>query len=514
MSQARFARIYSRAMQGVDAPEIQVEVHSANGLPAMTLVGLPEASVKESRDRVRSALQANGYALPPKRITINLAPADLPKQGSRYDLAVALGVLSATGTLDFVADLDNYEFLGELSLDGQLRAVPGLLPAVIQARDQGRTVIVPEESLPECAPVKGARVLGSAHLNDVCAYLLNKQTLTPVSAVPLPSAAPLTPAKDMADVQGQVQAKRVLEICASGGHSLLMVGPPGSGKSMLAERFPGLLPPLSEADALALAAVHSVAGKERPAERFFQRHFESPHHSATSAAMIGGGSGHWIQPGAISLAHRSVLFLDELPEFQRSVLEALREPLETGEVQITRVNQKVRFPAQVQLICAMNPTPSGFFPDDPQGRCQDTPEQIARYQRKVSGPLLDRIDCHLEVPPVAYAELSGQQGSTEHESSAQIQARVQACQQRQYARQGCLNSQMPAQAIREQWPLSAQGHQLLEKAMQKMGLSARSYHRLLRVARTLADMQSLPDIGVSELSEALNYRRMAHWGHE
>jgi magnesium chelatase family protein len=503
--------VFSRALQGVSAPEIQVEVHSSNGLPNISLVGLPETSVKESRDRVRSALAANGFALPPKRITVNLAPADLPKQGSRYDLAIALGVLAATGTLTFSRDLQGFEFLGELSLDGRLRPVPGMLPAVIHASQNDRCVVVPNESLAECAQVSGAEVLGASHLNDVCGFLLEQTELDQPDAAMKQTPEPVY-AQDMADVQGQLQAKRVLEICASGGHSLLMVGPPGSGKSMLAERFPTILPPLAEEQALELAAIHSVAGKERGPEGFYRRHFESPHHSATAAAMIGGGSGSVIQPGAISLAHHSVLFLDELPEFQRPVLEALREPLETGTVQITRVNQKVQFPAKVQLLCAMNPTPSGFFADDPQGRCKDTPEQIARYQRKLSGPLMDRIDCHLEVPAVEYADLAGQNSEENVETSSTIRDRVANCQARQQARQGCLNAQVPVSAMQKNWPLDDTTHALLEKAMDRLGLSARGYHRILRVARTLADMRGRKNIGIEEVSEALSYRRLDRWG--
>lgn len=498
-----YATLHSRAVLGVQAPEIQVEVHSTNGLPSLSLVGLPETSVKESRDRVRSALLSSGFSLPPKRITINLAPADTPKHGGRYDLAIALGILQATGQLPGVA-LEPYEFLGELALNGALRAVPGILPAVIQAKAQQRILIIPKANLEEASLIEAAPVLAADHLLDVCQFLVQGHPL--LQPIEVATAKPYY-GEDLADIRGQQQAKRVLELCASGGHSLLMVGPPGSGKSMLAARLLTILPDLSLQQAIEVASIRSVAGATVAAEQFFHRHFVQPHHTATPAAMVGGGSGSQPKPGAISMAHHSILFLDELPEFNRSVLEALREPLETGHVEISRVNQKVRYPAQVQLICAMNPSPSGFFADDEQGRCQDTPEQISKYHRKISGPLLDRIDCHLEVPAVNFEELSGQQDEGV-ETSIIVRERVQLCQKRQLARQGCLNTHLTPKQLESQVILDGASEALLAQAMNRLGLSARGYHRLLRVSRTLADMAQENAVSVQHLAEAISYRSM------
>lgn len=500
-----YATLYSRSVLGVQAPEIQVEVHSTNGLPSLSLVGLPETSVKESRDRVRSALINSGFTLPPKRITINLAPADIPKQGGRYDLAIALGILQATGQFgDQAVPASDYEFLGELSLDGSLRAVSGVLPAVIQAKSQQRTLIIPRANLAEASLIEGAPVLAADHLLEVCQFLITGQPL--IGATESVSTAP-SYHEDLSDIRGQQQAKRVLEVCASGGHSLLMVGPPGAGKSMLASRLVTILPELSLPQAVEVASIRSVAGESLDERAFFHRHLVQPHHTATAAAMVGGGSGSQPKPGAISLAHHSVLFLDELPEFSRAVLEALREPLETGHVDITRVNQKIRFPAKVQLVCAMNPTPSGFFADDPQGRCQDTPEQISKYLRKISGPILDRIDCHLEVPAVNYDALTGQV-SKSVETSAIVRDRVSACQQRQFARQGCLNAHLTVKQLESVVVLDTQSQELLKQAINRLGLSARGYHRLLRMGRTLADMEQQPDVASRHLAEAISYRSM------
>lgn len=498
-----YATLYSRAVLGVQAPEVQVEVHSTNGLPSLSLVGMPETSVKEGRDRVRSALLSSGFALPPKRITINLAPADTPKQGGRYDLAIALGILQATGQISEPSfPFDHFEFLGELSLDGSLRAVPGILPAVIQAKSQQRTLIIPKSNLAEASLINDAPVFAAEHLLEVCQFFMTGQPL--ISPVGVTPSAPCY-TQDMSDIRGQQQAKRVLEMCASGGHSLLMVGPPGAGKSMLAARLLTILPELSLPQAIEVASIRSVAGESVEADQFFHRHLVQPHHTATAASMVGGGSGSQPKPGAISMAHHSILFLDELPEFSRSVLEALREPLETGHVEITRVNQKIRFPANVQLICAMNPSPSGFFADDEQGRCQDTPEQIQKYLRKISGPLLDRIDCHLEVPAVNFEALSAQPTQTA-ETSAMVRERVIHCQRRQMERQGCLNAHLTVKQLESLVALDTAAQALLKQAVDRLGLSARGYHRLLRVSRTLADMANQTDVSVQNLAEAISYR--------
>lgn len=521
------AMIASRALSGMVSPVVTVEVHVSNGLPGLSLVGLPEASVKESRDRVRSALLSSGFELPPQRITVNLAPADLPKTGGRYDLAIALGILMATGQLPAMA-LTHYEFLGELGLNGELRPVRGVLPSVLAAAQAGHVSVLPKANQQEAAlaimgknPVDFLRV--ASDLRGVCALLLQEHgLLNPNSAAALElSAQPNELAwqalmasdsrahysDDLSDIRGQHQAKRVLEICASGGHSLMMVGPPGSGKSMLAARLVTLLPNLTEQQAVEVAVIRSIAGYEVQADTLYQRRMVHPHHTASAASIVGGGT--IPKPGAISLAHFGVLFLDELPEFNRAVLEALREPLETKHVEISRVSQQVRFPANCQLITAMNPSPSGFFPDDALGRCKDTPDQIARYQKKISGPLLDRIDLHLEVPPVDILALQGD-GQPDGESSAVVRQRVTQAQAVQIARQGCLNADLSAKSLKSLMVLDELSQQLLAHVVNKMGLSARGYHRILRVARTLADMQGGVDLPVSSanIAEALSYRAM------
>lgn len=503
------ATVLTRASVGLQAPVVTVEVHVSNGLPALSIVGLPEASVRESRERVRSALISSGFQLPPKRITVNLAPADLPKAGGRYDLAIALGILVATGQL-VVEGLEHYEFYGELGLTGELRSVPGTLSALVNCEQSGRIPIIPmadsaEASILLANSPEGANQvtpLGANSLLEVCSFLLNHSQLTSIQ-FEAPSEAVYQ--KDLADISGQIQAKRVLELCAAGGHSLLMVGPPGSGKSMLASRLVTLLPDLTQSEALELASIYSVAGKSVDVGTIKQTKLVSPHHSASAAAMVGGGSVP--KPGAISLAHNGVLFLDELPEFSRPVLEALREPLETHQVEVSRVQQQVTFPAKFLLIAAMNPSPSGFFSDDSFGRCTDTPDQIARYQQKISGPLLDRIDLHLEVPPVDIEAL--QQIKDPHaETSATVRERVAVLRKKQLQRQGCLNSELTSQQILEQVALDEMSQTILKNAVEKMGISARSYHRILRVARTLADMAQVEHVEAMHIAEALGYRSL------
>ena len=496
------AAVYTRALLGLDAPLVTVEVHASNGLPALSLVGLPEASVRESKERVRSALMSSQFQLPPMRITLNLAPADLPKVGSRYDLPIAIGILQATGQLD--ANTAGFELFGELGLDGQLRPVAGILPSILAANKAGRTAIIPEANLEEASLLKEAKVLGASHLLEVCAFLTEKNTKMLKSPVPLVKEG-LNYAEDLSDIVGQHQAKRALEIAASGRHPLLMVGPPGSGKSMLAKRLVTLLPPLSHEEAIEVAAIHSIAQVDTGSRSPFQPPYFSPHHTSTAPALIGGGS-HQPKPGAISLASKGVLFLDELPEFNRSVLEALREPLENRTVHISRVNGHITYPADFLLVAALNPSPSGFFPDDPQNRCKDTPEQIQRYLKKISGPLLDRVDLQIEVPPVEVADLQGKVDPNA-ETSEQVRARVAICRQRQLTRQGCLNGELSPKQLQKQVVLTEPMQQLLQQAMNRLGLSARAYHSILRVALTLADMEAT-ELEIKHLAEAIGYRNL------
>ncbi|KAB0547252.1 YifB family Mg chelatase-like AAA ATPase [Pseudomonas argentinensis] len=490
------AIVHSRAQVGVDAPSVTVEAHLANGLPSLALVGLPETAVKESKDRVRSAILNCALDFPPRRITLNLAPADLPKDGGRFDLAIALGILAASGQLP-AESLTSLECLGELALSGSIRPVQGVLPAALAARQAGRTLVIPRENAEEASLATGLTVLAVDHLLELVAHLNGQTPLAPYQAQGL--LRHTQPYPDLAEVQGQVAAKRALLVAAAGGHNLLLSGPPGTGKTLLASRLPGLLPPLTEEEALQVAAIRSVAS-HTPLQSWPQRPFRHPHHSASGPALVGGGSRP--QPGEITLAHHGVLFLDELPEFDRRVLEVLREPLESGQIVIARARDKVSFPARFQLVAAMNPCPCGFL-GDPSGRCRCSAEQIQRYRGKLSGPLLDRIDLHITVAREStQLDASPDNG----DNSAAAADRVAAARDIQLHRQGIANAFLDLPGLRAHCALSDADRQWLEHACERLTLSLRSAHRVLKVARTLADLQAQEQISRQHLAEALQYR--------
>lgn len=494
--------LHSRAREGVQAPPVTVEVHLGGGLPMLSMVGLPEPAVKESKDRVRGALLTGHFQFPAGRVTINLAPADLPKEGGRFDLPIALGILGASGQVATAA-LTGIEVLGELALSGELRPVSGVLPAALAVRDAQRELILPAGNAAEAALVNGLRLRPARHLLEVCEHLNGVRPLPVHCPDAAPTRGPDYP--DLAEVRGQEQAKRALEIAAAGGHSLLMIGPPGTGKSMLAHRLPGLLPPLSEAEALEAAAIRSVSDRDPfdPAT-WRLRPFRTPHHTASGVALVGGGSNP--RPGEVSLAHLGVLFLDELPEFDRRVLEVLREPLESGRIHISRAARQAQFPARFQLVAAMNPCPCGYLGDG-SGRCRCTAEQVARYRGRISGPLLDRIDMHLEVPRIDASRLA-MPALPAGETSAQVRRRVCAARERQLARAGKINSALSPKEIDRDCPLGDAGHRLMQQVLTRLALSARAYHRILKVARTIADLAECDAIALANLSEAVNYRRL------
>lgn len=493
--------LYTRASAGIQAPLVTVETHLSNGMAGFNIVGLPEVAVKESRDRVRSAILNTHFDFPIRHITINLAPADLPKQGGRFDLPIALGILAASGQIP-MDNLHQYEFVGELALSGELRAIRGVLPVSLAAHKAGRILIVPNANATEAALVKQATLLSAQHILEVCAYLRGEQTLPSCDMLAAPASQ--LSALDLADVKGQWHAKRALEIAAAGKHGLLFMGPPGTGKTMLASRMPSILPDLNEEQALEVAAITSISTMGFSPETWRQIPFRAPHHTSSAMALVGGGRPP--RPGEISLSHHGVLFLDELPEYGKHVLDCLREPLESGSITISRAAMQTQFPAQFQFVAAMNPCPCGYF-GSANDFCQCSAEQVKRYMAKISGPLLDRIDMQVEVGRLP-ADLLTQTTTTPNETSASIRERVLAVRQEQFARQGKCNADLTVAELENVSNLTQKANSLLNQVVSKYNLSARAFHRIVKLARTIADIEASAVVDGSHIGEALQYRSL------